>query len=122
MNDRPTKPANTADQAKLLVALQDLDQMIKEAQDADMSGQLKDMGFALDGLSELRKAREELAKRIRPQLLNRYERVSKTYDVVIVPVTGELCLGCFAKIPTSFRYEKNAILTCESCGRILYFT
>jgi predicted nucleic acid-binding Zn-ribbon protein len=119
MSERPAKPA---DQAKLLVALQDLDQMIKEAEDADTSGQLKEMGFPLDGVAELRKAREELASRIKPQLLNRYERVSKSLDRVIVPVTGELCLGCFAKIPTSFRYEKTAILTCESCGRILYFT
>ncbi len=118
MSNRPAKPA---DQAKLLVALQDLDQMIKEAEDADTSGQLKDMGFTLDGVAELQAAREELAKRVKPQLLNRYERVSKNYDRVIVPVTGELCLGCFAKIPTSFRYEKNTILTCESCGRILYF-
>lgn len=116
-----TDTAKTEDQAKLLVALQDLDQMIKEAEDADMSAELKDMGFKLDGLAELRKAREELAKRIRPQLLNRYERVSRTLGRVVVPVIGELCLGCFAKVPTSFRYEKTAILTCENCGRILYF-
>ena len=91
MTDRPAKPA---DQAKLLVALQDLDQMIKEAEDAETSGQLKEMGFSLDGVAALRSAREELAGRIKPQLLNRYERVSRNYDRVIVPVTGELCLGC----------------------------
>ncbi|MCK4774037.1 MAG: hypothetical protein KAT30_04605 [Candidatus Krumholzibacteria bacterium] len=40
-----------------------------------------------------------------------------------MPVTGDLCLGCFAKIPTSFKSlsGKAKILTCESCGRILYF-
>ena len=110
------------DQARLIVALQDLDHMIKEAEDAKTSEELKSMGFALDGLAELQQAREKLAARVQPQLLNRYERVSKNYDRAIVPVTGELCFGCFARIPTSFRYEKDAILTCESCGRILYFT
>jgi hypothetical protein len=117
-------PPPADDQAKLLVALQDLDVMIKEAEDGTTSTELKDMGFKLDGLKELQKARENLAKRIKPQLLNRYERVSKNYERTVVPVTGDLCLGCFAKIPTSFRslHEKSNILTCESCGRILYFT
>jgi len=112
------------DQAKLLVALQDLDLMIKEAEDAGTSGELKDMGFTLDGVSQLRLARDELASRITPQLLNRYERVSKNLDRAVVPVTGDMCLACFAKIPTSFRSlnQKANILTCESCGRILYFT
>jgi predicted nucleic acid-binding Zn-ribbon protein len=119
-----TDQNNTDDQVKLLVALQDLDLMIKEAEDSATSDELKGMGFALDGVAELRQARDDLAKRIKPQLLNRYERVSKNYDRVIVPVTGDLCLACFAKIPTSFRslHEKANILTCESCGRILYFT
>jgi len=120
MTDQPDHD----DQAKLLVALQDLDLMIKEAEDADKSGELKDMGFALDGVAALREARDVLAKRIKPQLLNRYERVSRNFERVIVPVTGDLCLACFAKIPTSFRslHEKSNILTCENCGRILYFT
>ncbi len=111
------------DQASLLVALQDLELMIKEAEDADTSSELKGMGFKLDGLAELRLARDNLAKRVTPQLLNRYERVSKNYDRALVPVTGDLCLGCFAKIPTSFKSlsGKAKILTCESCGRILYF-
>lgn len=110
-------------QHTLLVALQDLDLMIKEAEDSETSSELKGMGFKLDGVAELRTARDNLAKRIKPQLLNRYERVSRNYDRAVVPVTGDLCLGCFAKIPTSFKSlsEKDNILTCESCGRILYF-
>jgi predicted nucleic acid-binding Zn-ribbon protein len=40
----------------------------------------------------------------------------------VVPVVGELCTGCFAKVPTSFRYEKTTVVACENCGRILYFT
>lgn len=106
---------------RLLVALQDLDHMIKEAEDAGLSAKMQEMGFPLDGVAELKKARDELAALIKPQLLTRYTRVSSSYDRTVVPVVSELCPGCFAKVPTSFRYEKNAVMTCENCGRILYF-
>lgn len=121
MSDESNK---NVDQAKLLVALQDLDMMIRDAEDNETSSELKEMGFQMDNITSLRQARDELAQRVKPQLLNRYERVSKNYERAVVPVTGELCLGCFAKIPTSFRslHERANTLTCENCGRILYFT
>jgi predicted nucleic acid-binding Zn-ribbon protein len=111
------------EQIKLLVALQDLDLMIKEAKDNETSSELKQMGFKLDGISELQQARENLAKRIKPQLLNRYERVSRSYGRAVVPVTSNLCLGCFVTLPTSYQSlkTKESFLTCENCGRILYF-
>ena len=110
------------DQAKLLVALQDLDHMIKEVEDTQTSAELEKMGFSLEGIEDLKQAREKLTERIKPQLMNRYQRVSGSYDRTVVPVINEMCTGCFAKVPTSFRYEKNAVVTCENCGRILYFT
>ena len=119
MTDHPVKKQ---DQVRLLVALQDLDHMLKEAQDAKTSAKFQEMGFPLDGLGELKKAREVLAQHVKPQLLNRYQRVSQSYERTVVPVVGELCTGCLSKVPTSFRYEKNAVMTCENCGRILYFT
>jgi predicted nucleic acid-binding Zn-ribbon protein len=111
------------EEIKHLVALQDLDSMIREAEDADTSSEMKQMGFKLEGMEELQKARDTLATRIRPQLLNRYERLSKSYGRAVVPVTGNLCLGCFVTLPTSYPslQTKNTLLTCESCGRILYF-
>jgi len=112
------------EQVQLLVALQDLDLMIKEAKDKDTSSELKHMGCKLDGVAKLQEARENLAKKIKPQLLNRYERVAKSYERAIVPVTGNLCLGCFITLPTSYHslQNKSTILTCENCGRMLYFT
>ncbi len=111
------------EQVKLLVALQDLDLMIREANDTDTSSEMKQMGFKLDGIAELSKARDNLAKRVRPQLLNRYERLSKSYGRAVVPVTGNLCLGCFITLPTSYPSlkTKDSFLTCQNCGRILYF-
>lgn len=109
------------DQVRLLVALQDLDHMIKDAADVQQTAKLQEMGFTMDGIAELKKARTELAGLVKPQLLNRYERVATSYERTVVPVVSELCTGCFAKVPTSFRYEKTAVMTCENCGRILYF-
>lgn len=111
------------EQVKLLVALQDLDLMIKEAKDSETSSEMKQMGFKLDGIAELQQARDTLAKRIKPQLLNRYERLSKSYGRAVVPVTSNLCFGCFVTLPTSYSSikTKESFLTCESCGRILYF-
>ena len=103
------------EQIKLLVALQDLDLMIREAKDTDTSNEMKQMGFKLEGMAELQAARENLAKRIRPQLLNRYERLLRSYGRAVVPVTSNLCLGCFVTLPTSYPSlkTKHALLTCE---------
>jgi len=111
------------DQIKLLVALQDLDLMLKEAKDSETSEEFKQMGFKLEGIDELQKARSELASRIKPQLLNRYERLARSYGRAVVPVTSNLCLGCFVTLPTSYPslQTKESFLTCENCGRILYF-
>ena len=95
--------------------------MIKDAGDAKHAARMQEMGFPQDGIEELRKARGEITEHIKPQLLNRYQRVSTSYERTVVPVIHELCTGCFAKVPTSFRYEKTAVVTCENCGRILYF-
>lgn len=113
-----------AEQMTLLVALQDLDLMIVEAKDGATSSEMKQMGFKLDGLTELQQARQKLAERIKPQILNRYERLSRSYGRAVVPVTGNLCLGCFVTLPTSYSSlkDKESLLTCENCGRILYFT
>ncbi|HXS10331.1 MAG TPA: hypothetical protein VN852_10115 [Candidatus Krumholzibacteria bacterium] len=118
MTDHPTKKQ---DQVRLLVALQDLDHMIKDVGDATHAAKMQEMGFPQDGIEELRKARAEITQHVKPQLLTRYQRVSSSYERTVVPVVGDLCTGCLTKVPTSFRYEKNAVMTCENCGRILYF-
>lgn len=115
--------SSVEEQIKYLVALQDLDLMIREAKDADTSSEMKQMGFKLEGMEELQKARDKIATHIPAQLLNRYERLSKSYGRAVVPVTSNLCLGCFVTLPTSYPslQTKNTLLTCENCGRILYF-
>jgi predicted nucleic acid-binding Zn-ribbon protein len=111
------------DQLLLLVALQDLDTMIREAQDKVHADKLTAMGFHLEGLEDLQKARDELAQGIDRALLSRYERIIKRLGRAVVPITSNICLGCFAVIPTSYTSSENRgkILQCESCGRIFYW-
>jgi predicted nucleic acid-binding Zn-ribbon protein len=107
---------------RLLIALQDLDIMIKEAKDKSTSKELESMGFKLTGLNELQEARKKLAGKIPPALLQRYEKLASHYRMGILPVTGDLCLGCFVKLPTSFfsAAHSHELLVCENCGRMLY--
>ena len=108
-------------QEQILVALQDLDLMLKEAQESQE--QFEKLGFDVSGLNELRRAREQLVQRIERAHLVHYEKMLKRYGRAVTPVTGTSCLGCFAKLPTSYRsslYE-GKVRTCENCGRILYY-
>lgn len=107
---------------RLLIALQDLDIMIREAKEQSTSDQYRDMGFKLTGLEELLGARSKLSGKIPPALRNRYEKLAAHYKLAILPVTGNKCLGCFVKLPTSFFSSaySSELLTCENCGRLLY--
>ncbi|MCK4537975.1 MAG: hypothetical protein KAV42_04165 [Candidatus Krumholzibacteria bacterium] len=107
---------------RLLVGLQDLDIMIKDMKDKVTTDELKNMGFKLEGLEELLTARTKLASKIPTALLNRYEKLAGHYKVAILPVSGNQCLGCFVKLPTSFFSSaySHELLTCENCGRMLY--
>lgn len=107
---------------RLLIALQDLDIMIREAREQRTSEQYRDMGFKLTGFEELQEARDKLSKKIPTALRNRYEKLARHYKLAILPVTGDKCLGCFVKLPTSFFSSaySSELLTCENCGRLLY--
>lgn len=107
-------------QIEFLVALQDLDIMRKEI------AEVRELGFEVTGEGEntLDKAREELIAKIKKPLLVNYERLRARYKRAIVPVKGDTCLGCFCRLPTSLITHGRSdieVLTCENCGRILYW-
>jgi predicted nucleic acid-binding Zn-ribbon protein len=109
---------------RLLVALQDLDLMIREAQDPQTMGEEEHLGFRMRNLETLQTARAKLAEQIGSKWLSMYERVSRRYGRAVVPVEERVCLGCFVTLPTSIapkRLEDSEIATCENCGRILYW-
>jgi len=105
-------------QLDLLVALQDLDIMIKDIED------VKQIGFQVKGRKTLQEARDALVKKINKPFLYNYEKLKTRYKRSIVPVKDDVCLGCFMRIPTVLftrgRSDKE-VISCEGCGRILYW-
>jgi len=109
----------TRSQLELLVLYQDVDLMLLEAEEEE-----KKMGFGMEGREKLQKACDELAKNIEPRFLRSYQRLHTRYKRPIAPVQNNVCLGCFAKLPTSYGERgrnDQTIFTCENCGRILYW-
>lgn len=105
-------------QLEFLVALQDLDMMLKDIED------VKALGFEAEGIEKLQEAREQLIQKIKKPLLSTYNKLQTRYKRSIVPVKDDVCLGCFMRIPTQLitrgRSDQDVIL-CEGCGRILYW-
>jgi predicted nucleic acid-binding Zn-ribbon protein len=109
-----------ADGSQILAALQDIDLMIRERKKEE------ELGFHLEGLEELEEARRKLAEKIDQRALRLYMRLSRRYDRAIVPVVDHRCLGCSMAVPTAKRRSgedrrTQHLVTCESCGRILFF-
>ena len=106
-------------QLELLVLYQDVKTMLKEAEEEETS-----MGFSFEGKAKLEEAKEELGSKIKPQYLRSFDRLHTRYRHPISPVQNETCLGCFAKLPTSYSSrgrDDQTIFTCEQCGRMLYW-
>jgi predicted nucleic acid-binding Zn-ribbon protein len=106
-------------QLELLVLYQDIHLMLQEAEEEKIQ-----FGFSVDGIDELKQAQGKLAKKIENRYLRTYERLKTRFRRAIVPVKENVCLGCFAKLPTSYstkHQNEQSVITCEHCGRILYW-
>ena len=108
-------------QLQLLVALQDMNGMIREVE--EKGEELETMGFKHAGLDDLKRAHEELEGQIDPRLMSSFKRLVGKFGHAVVPVVSNNCTGCFAQIPASFVSKTNVGLVqkCESCGRYLYW-
>jgi len=105
-------------QLEMLVALQDLDIMIKDVED------VKQIGFEVAGKEKLDEARNELLGKLPKPLLFNYEKLKKRYKRAIVPVKDDVCLGCFMHVPTQLitrGRSDQSVINCEGCGRVLYW-
>jgi hypothetical protein len=73
--------------------------------------------------AELEAKKPGILKELDEQLRKRYERIlAKLGDFAVTRVEGEVCQGCFSRIPPQTAVEvrkNNQIITCETCGRIL---
>jgi len=77
-------------------------------------------------LAALQQGRAELAAAVDESTRNRYERLLKSKgDNVVVGVQHSVCGGCHMKLQQQLVVSCQAqkeIVTCSSCGRILYYT
>lgn len=91
-------------------------------QTADLEEKSKALESQLQALS---KERAELAEKIDEDLLGRFERLFKSKgDAAVVAIEHGVCTGCHMKVTTATAAQVRAgkeIVSCENCGRILYF-
>ena len=77
-------------------------------------------------LAELQSNREEVAAAVDAGVRARYERLAKSKgEHVLVGVNHGVCGGCHMKLPPQTLVACQSdqdVVTCNSCGRILYFT
>jgi predicted nucleic acid-binding Zn-ribbon protein len=93
-------------------------------------GQIADLGQREENfkkeLAALQQGRAELAAAVDESARNRYDRLLKSKgDNVVVGVHNGVCGGCHMKLQAQLIVSCQAqkeIVTCSSCGRILYYT
>lgn len=107
-------------QLRELVTLQELDALLDELGAETMREQERDLGFALGETTRLRAERARTAANLRPEILERYERVRQRHARAVVPTRGGVCLGCFTVRPSAMSSRPGGFETCERCGRILF--
>ncbi len=74
-------------------------------------------------LAQLEQERVEVANRVPPAHLRRYERLRVARRPTVVLLNDGVCSGCHLQQTAATRHmvlRKNALVNCESCGRLLY--
>jgi predicted nucleic acid-binding Zn-ribbon protein len=93
---------------------------------ARQTADLEEKSKALESqLRTLTGERSELAGKIDEDLLASFERLFKSKgDAAVVAIEHGVCTGCHMKVTTATAAQVRAgkeIVSCENCGRILYF-
>jgi predicted nucleic acid-binding Zn-ribbon protein len=111
-------------QLQVLIALQDILLMIREAKDPSQKKALDKIGLKMDNLSSLESTRTGLESQLSLSVLGEYNRVRQRYGRIVAPVIGGICYGCFMKIPSAIdtaEDRNNSLIRCENCGMFLYW-
>ena len=93
---------------------------------ARQTADLDEKSKALESQFEaLTRERSELAEKIDEDLLGRFERLFRSKgDAAVVAIEHGVCTGCHMKVTTATASQVRAgkeMVSCENCGRILYF-
>ena len=74
-------------------------------------------------LQKMRANTEEEAKKIEPQLLEKYKSIKQHCTPPMAKLINGQCSGCFMSLPSATLLEirdGTRIVECDNCGRILY--
>ena len=100
-----------------MIALQDLMQLKRDLRD----NTYEEIGFQTGSEAVIDAEILSLRDEIDPPLLRRFDRIASKYDRPLVPVRNGVCYGCFVRYPTAkLSALGDSLVTCESCGRLLY--
>jgi predicted nucleic acid-binding Zn-ribbon protein len=98
-----------------------------DVEKAGMAAHVADLDSRLalvkERLAALEAERDAALKQVPPAHLRRYERLRNGRRPTVVPLKDGICSGCHLQQTASTRHQvqrKNALVACESCGRILY--
>lgn len=76
-------------------------------------------------IEEQKKMAEELIAQIKPEILDRYQRIKqKRPELTVVAIENSCCLGCNMNVPPQLFNEVKTcqkIIVCPHCSRILYW-
>jgi len=76
-------------------------------------------------IEEQQKMAEELIAQIKPEILDRYQRIKqKRPELTVVAIENSCCLGCNMNVPPQLFNEVKTcqtIIVCPHCSRILYW-
>ncbi len=106
-----------------LIRIHDLTLMKKEFENEATASIYKEIGFDISHVHLIQQAIDGLEKKIDPNVLKLYKRVSAKYDRPLVPTKAGICYGCFVAIPTAEAFgmfKDKEFATCSNCGRLLY--
>jgi predicted nucleic acid-binding Zn-ribbon protein len=111
-------------QLQVLIALQDILLLIREAKDPSRKRALGKMGFKMTNLDALEETRTSLEDQLKPSILSEYTRAKSRYGRIVAPVINSICYGCFVKIPSAIDAaddRNKRLYRCENCGMFLYW-
>ena len=126
LEDQELELMEQADQLKAQIAVEEKQTAAAKEAIAKQAVNLEAKQATLESrLEELKKEREELAAKVDEDLLDRFNRLfTSKGDAAVVALEHDVCTGCHMKVTTATVVRVKGgkeIVSCEQCGRILYF-
>lgn len=127
IEDREIELMEEAEQVKGFISVAEKEFAASKAQVqqqlSDLEAKIKAIGTQL---AEIQAERARLAEQVDEDLLSRYDRLfASKGDRAVVGLEHEVCMGCHMKITTQTSVKVKGgkeVVSCEQCGRILYFS